>query len=329
MTELVSIIVSVYNIETYLPKCLESISRQTYQDLDIILIDDGSTDSSGLICDEFAVKDSRARVIHQENHGLWAVRNLGQKEAYGEYLLFVDGDDYFHDDYVRLLYEAINKDGHQYPMAVCGYTRVRGDEFDVTSLEKTVFTVRNRHQLIEGFFDGSIYWSLSSNWDKMYRKSYLDIPFQREYPRCQDMDSNLRALFSKIDHAIFISNVLYFYRIREGQLTKTKDYPSIMNNCISSIYYSNYTCVPESLKQYKPLLLKALYQRLAIWKMSIDDDYIANDFPLIASYEKKTISDILLCKGIPMKFKIRKLIKIHLFSSFNRIIRHKKRISLL
>ena len=307
--ELVSIVVSVHDLEDYLPKCLESISRQTYQDLDIILIDDGSSDNSGSICDSFAMNDPRVRVIHQENKGLWAVRNRGQQEAFGDYLLFVDGDDYFHDDYVRLLYEAINKDGHQYPMAVCGYSRVHGDEGDITSTEETVFSVRNRDQLIEGFFDGSIYWSLSSNWDKMYRKDCLDIPFQRDYPRCQDMDSNLHAIISKVDHAIFISNILYFYRIREGQLTMTKDYPSLMNNCISSILYTNYINIPESLQQYGHLFLRALYRRLVIWRESID-------------------KDLLFCKKIPIRFKIHKLIQLHFTSSFNRMIRNKKRRSL-
>ena len=88
--ELISIVVSVYNVEAYLPKCLESVTRQTYDNLDIIILDDGSTDGSGALCDSFAAKDARARVVHQENQGLWAVRNRGQQEAMGDYLLFVE-----------------------------------------------------------------------------------------------------------------------------------------------------------------------------------------------------------------------------------------------
>ena len=84
--ELVSIIVTVYNIEDYLPHCLNSISNQTYKYLDIVLVDDGSTDTSGTICDEFALHDNRCHVVHQINQGACAARNVGKKEAKGTYL---------------------------------------------------------------------------------------------------------------------------------------------------------------------------------------------------------------------------------------------------
>lgn len=323
--ELVSIVVSVYNVEAYLPKCLESITRQTYQNLDIIIIDDGSTDGSGALCDAFAAKDARARVFHQENQGIWAVRNRGQLEALGDYLLFVDSDDYFHDDYVRLLYEAINKDGHPYPMAVCGYDRVSGDDGDITSQTDHVFTVRNRDELIKGFFDFSIYWSLSSNWDKMYRKSCLDIPFQRKYPRCQDMESNLHAIFSKVDHAIFIPNVLYHYRRREGQLTQTKDYQAIKSRCLCDIFYTNYLHVPDSLGQYRHFFLRTLYQRLFLWKDLLNGDKDKEDLRLISYYEKRTILPFLFSRGITLRYKIHKVLQLNLTLPFKRLAGRMKR----
>ena len=320
MSELVSVIVSVYNIEAYLPKCLESVSRQTYKALDVIIIDDGSTDGSGAICDSFASKDSRVRVFHQENRGLWAVRNRGQQEALGDYLLFVDGDDYFHDDYVRLLFEAINKDGHQYPMAVCGFRRVYGEEADVTTKVAPAFSIKDRDQLIDMFFDPSAYWQLSSNWDKMYRKSCLDIPFQREYTRCQDMDSNLRAIFSKVDHAIFISSVLYFYRIREGQLTRTKDYLLLKYDCISSVYYNCFSNIPQSLKKHKHHLLLALYRVLATWRGGIISGELKDEsLETISFYEKQTILAFLFCKNIPLRHKLSKLMLLHFPSIANKI----------
>lgn len=117
--ELISVIVPVYNIEKYLPKCLECIERQTYRNLEIILVDDGSTDGSGKICDDYVARDPRARVIHQTNKGLWAARNAGQDEAHGEYLWFSDGDDYFHYDFLRMMHAAIT-DGEGYDLAMCG-----------------------------------------------------------------------------------------------------------------------------------------------------------------------------------------------------------------
>ena len=115
--ELISVIVPVYNIEVYLPRCIETIARQTYRNLEIILVDDGSTDGSGAICDEYVKTDERAIVIHQENQGLWAARNTGQKVAHGQYLMYVDGDDYLHVDAIKAMYEAINQNG-SYDMAM-------------------------------------------------------------------------------------------------------------------------------------------------------------------------------------------------------------------
>ena len=103
MEELISVIVPVYNIEGYLPRCLETIAAQSYQNLEIILVDDGSTDSSGQICDSFAEKDCRTIVIHQQNQGLWAARNTGQKIAKGDYLMFADGDDYMHLETLKIM----------------------------------------------------------------------------------------------------------------------------------------------------------------------------------------------------------------------------------
>ena len=96
---LVSVIIPVYNVEKYLPKCLDSVINQTYKNLEIILVDDGSPDNSGKICDEYAEKDSRIKVIHKENGGVSSARNVGIKQAKGQYLLFVDSDDYIKDGY--------------------------------------------------------------------------------------------------------------------------------------------------------------------------------------------------------------------------------------
>lgn len=93
-TPLISVIIPVYNVEKYLRRCLDSVIAQTYQKLEIICVDDGSIDDSGKICDQYAVRDARIKVIHQENQGLSAARNRGIDAADGEYIAFVDSDDY-------------------------------------------------------------------------------------------------------------------------------------------------------------------------------------------------------------------------------------------
>lgn len=104
---LISVIVPCYNVEEYLPKCIESILNQTYRNLEILLVDDGSPDNCGRICDEYAAKDSRIRIIHKKNGGLSDARNAALDVMTGEYVTFIDSDDYVSDDYVEYLYKII------------------------------------------------------------------------------------------------------------------------------------------------------------------------------------------------------------------------------
>ncbi len=107
---LISIIVPVYKVERYLPRCIESILRQTYTNFELILVDDGTPDRSGIICDIYAEKDSRIRVIHKENGGVSSARNVGIDTAHGEWLTFVDSDDWVSDDYLEVLTEPLNEE---------------------------------------------------------------------------------------------------------------------------------------------------------------------------------------------------------------------------
>lgn len=116
---LISVIVPVYNVEKYLKRCLDSIRKQTYSNIEILLIDDGSTDQSGRICDDFAKLDSRVRVFHKENGGVSTARNLGIEQAKGEYITFVDSDDYVDSDYIEYLYHLAS--AQKCLIALCGY----------------------------------------------------------------------------------------------------------------------------------------------------------------------------------------------------------------
>lgn len=119
---LISVILPIYNVEKYLPACMESIFAQTYHNLEIILVDDGSTDNCCGLCDEYAEKDKRVVVYHKKNGGLSDARNYGLEHARGEYITFVDSDDYVDDDYVEYLLSLINK--YHSRMSICQH-RVR------------------------------------------------------------------------------------------------------------------------------------------------------------------------------------------------------------
>ena len=117
--DLISVIVPVYNMEKYLHECVASLRGQSYQRLEILLIDDGSRDASGKLCDDYASIDGRIRVIHQENKGLSAARNVGLREARGAYLAFVDADDYVEPQYIEKLYQACLQG--QVPLSCCNH----------------------------------------------------------------------------------------------------------------------------------------------------------------------------------------------------------------
>ena len=120
MEELISVIVPVYKVEKYIHKCVDSIINQTYKNLEIILVDDGSPDECGKICDEYAEKDNRIIVIHQKNSGQCVARNMGLKKMSGEYVAFVDSDDYLEKDYLQKMREGIQDK----QMAISGFKQV-------------------------------------------------------------------------------------------------------------------------------------------------------------------------------------------------------------
>lgn len=125
MSDLISVIIPVYNVETYLCRCVDSVLDQSYRNIEVILVDDGSPDGCPAICDEYARQDDRVRVIHQENAGLSGARNAGIDAAKGAWLAFVDSDDYLAEDFLSRLYEACVSTGSD--MSVCRWEYVRGE----------------------------------------------------------------------------------------------------------------------------------------------------------------------------------------------------------
>ena len=124
---LISVILPIYNVERYLERCLKAVAGQDYQNLEVLMIDDGSTDSSAKIANRFVEADSRFRLIHQENGGLSNARNHGMDLATGEYVTFIDSDDYVTSDYVSFMYNLLKGTDFQAPMALCSLMDVFTD----------------------------------------------------------------------------------------------------------------------------------------------------------------------------------------------------------
>lgn len=241
--ELISVIVPVYNIEDYLPRCLSCIEMQTYKNLEIILVDDGSTDGSGRICDDFAARDSRARAIHHpENKGLWAARNTGQDAASGEYIWMPDGDDYFHKDIVKLMVEAINRtnaSGEKYDLAIVEHKRTSVLDEDVLSEIKPAFVEKTLEEVLEVFVRPTEHFIGRTVWSKLCRRALVDDIRTGNYKYAQDCDFSIKV-YQKSPRIICLNHVLYFWVSRQSSAISSANYNINSRLCVIRILYNNY-----------------------------------------------------------------------------------------
>ena len=217
----ITVIIPVYNVEQYLRDALESVIQQTYDNLEIILIDDGSTDNSGKMCDEYALKDNRIKVFHQENKGLPSARNTGLKNATGEYIMFIDSDDKFELQSCEIMYKVIKKTESDY--VIGNYINI--DE-DGTKWNNPVFSTEKYKQFKLSIKDykNSFYIMNSSVCNKIFRKSFLDrlqIKFIEGLPAEDAIFTTYCFLNSK--NVQYIPNIMYQYRQRYKN--------SISNSC--------------------------------------------------------------------------------------------------
>ena len=167
MEDLVSIVVPVYNVEKYLKKSIESILNQTYDNLEVLLVDDGSTDSSGEICDSFIKVDSRIRVFHKENGGLSDARNFGIEHMKGQYVSFIDSDDYISKDYVWKLYSSIKNNDSE--VSICSFSLVdeTGEKIKDELLDSGEVSLSGQ-QILEKALTADGYRYVVA-WNKLYR----------------------------------------------------------------------------------------------------------------------------------------------------------------
>ena len=286
--ELISVIISAYNIENYLPRCLETVSAQSYQNLEIILVDDGSTDTTFAICDEFAKNDSRACVIHQQNAGLWAARNAGQRIAHGNYLMYVDGDDYLHLDAIRVMYETINSNGG-YDLAMVDRKFTESLNEDITIKGDNIHTELSQEEIIKNMFKHEDCTLFVYQWNKLYRRKLIEDIWSREYMRSQDFDFNFRV-YLNLNKAVWIHRNLYYYVQRSTSLVKTADAWLIYYECRTRLFYQNLINLPSDKQQYAHYLLEDLYKKMAemkyLYKHGKNKEKV---FQLCHSYEKDTL----------------------------------------
>lgn len=169
---LVSIIIPVYGVEKYLEKCVKSVIKQSYKNLEILLIDDGSKDKSGKICDELSENDIRIKVYHKKNGGLSDARNYGLKHATGEYIMFVDSDDYININMVKKMIAIANS--YNLDIVMCDFSIVNeNDKIKLKKEPQSSFKIYNKNQLFK-LWNTDMYLICNLAWNKLYRKELFD-----------------------------------------------------------------------------------------------------------------------------------------------------------
>ena len=231
-----SVLIPVYNVEQYLPECIESVLNQDEQDFEIILVDDGSTDSSGAICDEYSARyPDRIRVIHKENEGLLLTRRRTIREAKGEWFVHLDSDDYLLPGALKTIRQALDDSGAD--MLIGNFIYGQSNQADMSKLASIpfnnleLFENSSKHKLIMQFLYGG---SITAIWQKVVKRELVDI--QEDYKSVcfvSLMEDHLQSL-PLIDAAtriIFINTPIIYYRLNKESITKRKGVDA---------YYSNY-----------------------------------------------------------------------------------------
>lgn len=212
----ISVIIPVYKVEKYLSKCIRSVIEQTYKNLDIILVDDGSPDNCGDICDRFAMQDSRIRVIHKENGGLSDARNAGMRIARGDYYTFVDSDDWLETDFCELCLKKSKE--HDAEIVAVSLKSVDEEGRVISSDARETETVYSNKEALAAMFNPKlIRWCAQA---KLYKSELFD---GIEYPLGKTMEDKATTykLFAKSNKIVFWDVYKYNYLIRQGSIMRT------------------------------------------------------------------------------------------------------------
>ena len=248
--DLISIIIPVYKVEKYLEKCIESVLKQTYTNLQIILVDDGSPDNCGKICDEYAKKDSRIEVIHKANGGLSDARNVGISKAKGRYIGFVDSDDYIKEDMYEILLNLIKK--YDADVSICNLYDVIDENECIRNKENGIREYSRLDILKEVLLDKNIQ---SYAWNKLYEKELFDeikYPIGKKY---EDIGTTF-YVFEKCNKIVVTSEPEYYYLKRSDSLVNNVTESTVLD--YTEIIIQRYLYTKENIKELKKYNVKTI-----------------------------------------------------------------------
>ncbi|HJD46111.1 MAG TPA: glycosyltransferase family 2 protein [Candidatus Mediterraneibacter norfolkensis] len=310
---LISVIIPVYNVEKYLRRCIESVIGQTYQNLEILLVDDGSSDGSPQICDEYAEKDSRITVLHISNSGPSAARNKALEICTGDYVGFVDSDDWISPDMYEILYDNLQENNAD--VSIVGYAMVWPSGKTQKQSDENLFYVWTHDQLMEEWISQRLFKGFMC--DKLFKKKlFQNVAFPEDRRYMEDVAIGIE-LYDQCDKAVYTGKCCYYYFQREDSATNIRFSERELigiKEAEKMIVYS---------EQHENKFDKAAYSRLIIVLFTIIDRIIytkKREYYRLISDLKRTIRQNskyinsgyinsanrifirLLCLGVPAKW---------------------------
>jgi glycosyltransferase involved in cell wall biosynthesis len=325
---MVSIIIPVYNVAPYVRECLDSVINQTFTDWEGILVDDGSTDGSGAICDEYASSDKRFRVIHQANKGITEVRNMGLKEAKGEYIAWVDSDDAVHPKWLETLYNIITSNPCDIAVVEsvnCYNGQIQSDVDEIERKEAIFITV---DQAVDNLFNNGINGFTANMWTKLYRRDFVGNSSFVISSMAEDMDFNLQMALKGA--RIYCSETpLYYYRHRTDSITGAKDHDNLLKDMIVRCdIYDHYRTLDAGMK-YKAIILESVYQNLLYAKnhsIYTNSKPSPSDENYILEVYRRTLDDFKNCDEISKGMKTKVALLLHAPKLYYLMVKAKKKL---
>lgn len=252
----ISVIVSVYNTEQYLAQCIQSILKQTYQNLELILVDDGSTDRSLAICTHYQELDSRVRVFHQSNQGVSKARNYGMDVAAGNFITFVDSDDYVMPNYLEELFEALKSTGSQIAISDFQYYKGNGHllvHMPEHKVSQHIFTPREWFDFAYTNRDDFFQLIYTVLWGKLFQREVLKQIFCPEDTQIDDGFTTWKT-YLQTSKIVYLDDEDYIYRLNQEGLSHCKNQEDIrpLRSLEEEITFLHILC-------YDPRILEKIY----------------------------------------------------------------------
>lgn len=294
MKELISIIIPIYNAENFIEKCLNSITNQTYKNIEIILVNDGSTDSSREICDNWSNKDKRIKVIHKKNSGVSETRNIGIDNSTGNYITFVDIDDYIDRNMIEKLYSNIKEEKSD--VAICGLIKINENKKIIYKSKEKKIIMNNQMEFLEELLKEKYF--IGSLWGKLYRREIIgNFRLDKELRIAEDLDFLIR-ISENIRKVSNIGENLYYYYYNTKSTTKNSNYEK----------YSDELKVIEKNLNNKQLKKKTIESRYLRILLNMYYKYKKAE-PQKVAYCKEKIKGFPATTGLSSYFSLKQKIK--------------------